>query len=114
MRRAITRAALALALLGAAAPAAADAASTKLRSCGGAGGKIDGPEGYEWGAMKIKASGVSCSTAKRHVRRCMASGKRPKGWRAGTEMRGGRAVSVLKRGSRRIQWEPVGGGGCGS
>lgn len=111
MHSSLTRAAVALALLStAAAPAAAQAAPSKTRSCGNAGGKIDGPEGYEWGATKIKATGLTCKTAKRHIKKCMASGRRPSGW--GADQQGG--SSVLMSGDRRIQWTPVGGGGCGS
>jgi hypothetical protein len=111
MHASLIRAVMALAIAGIF--AVPPAASAKTRSCGSHGGVIAGGEGYEWGAARIKATGVSCSTAKRHVATCSATGKAPAGYTVRLKT-SNRLIFSLTRGARRITWEPVGGGGCGN
>lgn len=64
------------------------------------------PEG-SGGAMGIRATGVSCRTARRIVARCVR-GRVTRGWTVVTETR-----TLMTKGRQRIIYTPVGGGGCG-
>lgn len=75
------------------------------RSCGQVDVVFE-PEGEGSGA-RIKATGLSCTSARRVVRRCL-NGK-PDGWRVRTTNTG---RTVMRKGSRTVSYLGTGGGGC--
>ena len=65
------------------------------------------PEG-SGGAMNIRATRISCKTARRIVARCV-KGTVSTGWTVVTDTR-----TLMTEGRQRITYTPVGGGGCGA
>jgi hypothetical protein len=81
-------------------------ASTASAGCGFL--RVDfKPEG-SGGAMSIRATKISCKAARRIVTRCV-KGTVSTGWTVVTDKQ-----TLMTKGTQRITYTPVGGGGCGA
>lgn len=87
------------------------ASGRAARRCNGVGGTAVGQGGFEfeWGAFNVRAHGIRCARARRHIRTCIATGRSPRGWRFNRSQSGW----VLSRRETKVIWQPAGGGsGC--
>ena len=106
--RLLVLACIALSVLAGAAAAAQPSATGSIASTGCGSLRVNfKPEG-SGGAMGISATKISCKTARRIVTRCVR-GEVSTGWTVVTDKQ-----TLMTKGSQRITYMPVGGGGCGA
>ena len=106
--RLLVLACIALSVLAGAAAAAQPSATGSIASTGCGSARVNfKPEG-SGGAMGIRATKISCEAARRIVTRCVKGEVSP-GWTVVTDRQ-----TLMTKGSQRITYTPVGGGGCGA